>query len=130
MAWDFVEIDGQQYYQWEGTVRNVGSAWSFNEDEAVSLVQLVPAIPGRPWVNPGYERQVRDDGGITYQRREGDIIDRIDELVDEQMAGGEPRQGYDFNDPTYPKCSHCAQPLARTSGDRAYRRDVQRWSVR
>jgi hypothetical protein len=36
-----------------------------------------------------------------------DIIDRIDQLVDEQMAGGEPRQGYDFNDPQYPRCPHC-----------------------
>ncbi len=36
-----------------------------------------------------------------------DIIDRIDELIDQQLAAGEPEQGYDFNDQTYPKCPHC-----------------------
>ena len=36
-----------------------------------------------------------------------DIVDRIDALVDDQMAGGEPRTGYDFDDPTYPRCGHC-----------------------
>lgn len=106
-AWEEVEIDGQRYFRFEGTVRGVGSAWSHNEDDAAFIVQHMPAMPGRPWVNPHYGREVRDDGGITYRRRDGDIIDRIDELVDEQMAGGEPRQGYDFNDPTYPRCPHC-----------------------
>lgn len=37
----------------------------------------------------------------------GDIIDRIDELVDEQMAEGEPLTGFSYGDPTYPKCPHC-----------------------
>ena len=36
-----------------------------------------------------------------------DIVDEIDRLVDEQMAGGEPRTGYDFGNPTYPRCGHC-----------------------
>ncbi|WP_458317127.1 hypothetical protein [Mycolicibacterium brisbanense] len=39
-----------------------------------------------------------------------DIIDRIDELVDQQLADGEPRNGYDFGDPDYPDypgCPHC-----------------------
>ncbi|MBM4608007.1 hypothetical protein GS416_03885 [Rhodococcus hoagii] len=36
-----------------------------------------------------------------------DIIDAIDALVDDQMAGGEPIGGYDYNDPNYPQCPHC-----------------------
>lgn len=36
-----------------------------------------------------------------------DIIDEIDQLVDEQMAGGEPIGGYDYSDPDFPKCPHC-----------------------
>ncbi|NKS12572.1 hypothetical protein GS580_16670 [Rhodococcus hoagii] len=36
-----------------------------------------------------------------------DIIDAIDALVDEQMAGGEPIGGYDYDDPDYPRCPHC-----------------------
>lgn len=36
-----------------------------------------------------------------------DIIDRIDELVDESLAGGEPHNGFDFGDPEYPRCPHC-----------------------
>lgn len=36
-----------------------------------------------------------------------DLIDRIDALVDEQMADGEPANGYDFGDPDYPGCPHC-----------------------
>lgn len=36
-----------------------------------------------------------------------DLIDRIDALVDEQMADGEPENGYDFGDPDYPGCPHC-----------------------
>lgn len=36
-----------------------------------------------------------------------DIVDRIAELVDEQLAGGEPRTGYDYGDPTFPRCGHC-----------------------
>lgn len=35
-----------------------------------------------------------------------DIIDEIDQLVDEQMAGGEPIGGYDYGNPNYPKCPH------------------------
>lgn len=38
-----------------------------------------------------------------------DIIDRIDELVDEQLAAGEPRTGYNYDDPQYPKCPHCGR---------------------
>ena len=36
-----------------------------------------------------------------------DIVDRITELVDQTMAGGEPETGYNYGDPTYPKCPHC-----------------------
>lgn len=36
-----------------------------------------------------------------------DIVDEIDRLVDQQMAGGEPWTGFDAGDPTYPKCPHC-----------------------
>lgn len=36
-----------------------------------------------------------------------DIIDEIDQLVDEQMAGGEPLGGFDYGNPDYPKCPHC-----------------------
>jgi hypothetical protein len=36
-----------------------------------------------------------------------DIIDRIDALVDDQMAEGEPRNGFYFGDPTYPRCPQC-----------------------
>ena len=38
-----------------------------------------------------------------------DIIDRIDELVDEQLAAGEPETGYDYGDPQYPRCPHCGR---------------------
>ncbi|MCV7255669.1 hypothetical protein H7J86_26240 [Mycobacterium hackensackense] len=38
---------------------------------------------------------------------EPDIIDRIDALVDEQMADGKPLNGYEFGDPDYPRCPHC-----------------------
>ena len=36
-----------------------------------------------------------------------DVVDRIDVLVDDQLAGGEPRRGHDYGDPTYPFCPHC-----------------------
>lgn len=41
-----------------------------------------------------------------------DIIDRIDELVDESLAAGEPEGGYETwsvsdPDPDYPRCPHC-----------------------
>lgn len=42
-----------------------------------------------------------------------DIIDRIDALVDEQLAAGEPEGGYESHaaaadpDPDYPRCPHC-----------------------
>jgi hypothetical protein len=36
-----------------------------------------------------------------------DIVSQIDELIDEQLAAGEPQIGYNYNDPTYPKCPHC-----------------------
>ena len=35
------------------------------------------------------------------------LVDRIGVLVDHQLAGGEPRRGCDFGDPTYPLCWHC-----------------------
>lgn len=38
-----------------------------------------------------------------------DLIDRIDALVDEQMADGEPENGYDFDDPDFPECPHCGR---------------------
>ncbi|NKV08519.1 hypothetical protein GS892_19330, partial [Rhodococcus hoagii] len=38
-----------------------------------------------------------------------DIIDDIDALVDEQMAGGEPIGGYDYDDPGFPDCPHCGE---------------------
>ncbi|MHA0288288.1 hypothetical protein ACXYX3_17785 [Mycobacterium sp. C3-094] len=42
-----------------------------------------------------------------------DIIDRIDQLVDESLAAGEPAGGYeDWNpepDPDYPRCPHCGR---------------------
>jgi hypothetical protein len=36
-----------------------------------------------------------------------DIVHDIDALIDESLAGGEPRTGYDYGDPTYPRCPHC-----------------------
>lgn len=35
------------------------------------------------------------------------LLDRIDALVDEQLDGGEPETGYDFDDPDFPGCPHC-----------------------
>ncbi|NNH71635.1 hypothetical protein HLB23_17480 [Nocardia uniformis] len=32
------------------------------------------------------------------------LIDAIDQLVDEQLAEGEPCGGYDYGDPTFPRC--------------------------
>ncbi len=32
------------------------------------------------------------------------VIDEIDALVEEQLAGGEPETGYDFDDPDFPEC--------------------------
>jgi len=32
------------------------------------------------------------------------VIDEIDALIDEQMRDGEPRTGYDFDDPDFPEC--------------------------
>ena len=32
------------------------------------------------------------------------VIDDIDALVEEQLAGGEPETGYDFDDPDFPEC--------------------------
>lgn len=44
-----------------------------------------------------------------------DLIDRIDELVDEQLSAGEPEGGYESHmaasnpDPQYPRCGHCGR---------------------
>ncbi|MFM9261438.1 hypothetical protein ACKAMS_22635 [Rhodococcus sp. 5A-K4] len=38
---------------------------------------------------------------------ERSLLDRIDALVDEQLDGGEPETGYDFDDPDFPGCPHC-----------------------
>lgn len=38
-----------------------------------------------------------------------DLIDRIDELVNEQLAAGEPENGFDYGDPDYPRCPHCSR---------------------
>lgn len=38
---------------------------------------------------------------------EQSLLDRIDALVDEQLDGGEPETGYDFDDPDFPGCPHC-----------------------
>ncbi|NKS02565.1 hypothetical protein GS528_16400 [Rhodococcus hoagii] len=46
-----------------------------------------------------------------------DIIDAIDALVDEQMAGGEPIGGYDYNDPNYRTVHTAERRLARTNED-------------
>ncbi|WP_286212779.1 hypothetical protein [Mycolicibacterium mageritense] len=55
-----------------------------------------------------------------------DIIDRIDELVDEQLADGEPENGYDFGDPDYPECPHCGR---HWHGLRITRRiEAMRWA--
>ena len=43
------------------------------------------------------------------QDRPSDIVDRIDELVDQQLDGGEPHQGVDAGDPTFPRCPHCGR---------------------
>ncbi len=32
------------------------------------------------------------------------VIDEIDALIDEQIRAGEPRNGYDFDDPDFPEC--------------------------
>lgn len=38
-----------------------------------------------------------------------DIIKDIDALIDEQLEAGEPETGYNYGDPTYPKCWHCGR---------------------
>ncbi|EOM77921.1 hypothetical protein DW322_08765 [Rhodococcus rhodnii] len=38
-----------------------------------------------------------------------DIVDQIDALIDEQLDAGEPRTGFDFGDPQFPKCPHCTR---------------------
>lgn len=38
---------------------------------------------------------------------EQSLLGRIDALVDEQLDGGEPETGYDFDDPDFPGCPHC-----------------------
>ncbi len=38
-----------------------------------------------------------------------DIVDRIDALIDEQLAAGEPETGWDYGDPDYPECPHCGR---------------------
>ncbi|AXH45829.1 hypothetical protein SEA_GEAZY_70 [Gordonia phage GEazy] len=38
-----------------------------------------------------------------------ELIDEIDALIGDQLAAGEPRNGYDFDDPDFPKCWHCGR---------------------
>lgn len=38
-----------------------------------------------------------------------DVIDRIDELVDGQLADGEPVNVDGFGEPDYPRCPHCGR---------------------
>lgn len=38
---------------------------------------------------------------------EQSLLESIDALVDEQLDGGEPETGYDFDDPDFPECPHC-----------------------
>lgn len=38
---------------------------------------------------------------------EQSVIDSIDALIDEQLDGGEPIGGYDYDDPDYPECWRC-----------------------
>lgn len=38
---------------------------------------------------------------------EQSLLGRIDALVDEQLDGGEPETGFDFDDPDFPDCPHC-----------------------
>lgn len=60
------------------------------------------------WVNLGVECEWGPDGENTYRHCDNrDIVDEIDQLVDEQMAGGEPQTGFSYGDPTYPRCGHC-----------------------
>jgi hypothetical protein len=47
-----------------------------------------------------------DSPGAAIPSRR-DIVDRIDDLVDEQLAGGEQSPGDELGDPTYPRCPHC-----------------------
>lgn len=47
--------------------------------------------------------------GTTTSMPETDIIDRIDELVDEQMAAGEDASDYLTGDHNYPRCPHCGR---------------------
>ncbi|MCT7369442.1 hypothetical protein [Mycolicibacterium llatzerense] len=41
--------------------------------------------------------------------RTSQLLATIDELVDEQLAAGEPMTGYNYGDPQYPKCPHCGR---------------------
>ncbi|QAY17597.1 hypothetical protein SEA_BRADISSA_70 [Gordonia phage Bradissa] len=38
-----------------------------------------------------------------------DIVDEIDALIESQLDAGEPVGGYDYDDPDFPKCGHCAR---------------------
>ncbi|QHB37912.1 hypothetical protein SEA_OPIE_70 [Gordonia phage Opie] len=37
------------------------------------------------------------------------LIDEIDTLIGDQLAAGEPMNGYDFDDPDFPTCWHCGR---------------------
>lgn len=37
---------------------------------------------------------------------EDQVIADIDAFIDEQLAAGEPDNGYDYDDPDYPECPH------------------------
>lgn len=51
-------------------------------------------------------------GDSSARNSELEIMDDIDVLVAQRMEGGEPRTGYDYNDPTFPSCPNpwCGEP--------------------
>lgn len=40
------------------------------------------------------------------QHRDQHLVNQIDQLVTDQLAGGEPCTGYDYGDPEFPRCPH------------------------
>ncbi|MRH87405.1 hypothetical protein GFY24_08020 [Nocardia sp. SYP-A9097] len=51
-------------------------------------------------------RHAPQSGGIMTQHRDRQIVNQIDQLVNDQLADGEPRTGYDYGDPDFPRCPH------------------------